>query len=177
MIEANKLGALGQLIEDRVAAALGDLSPSAAGLLSMLHFRPGKTTSELAVICGIRQPTAVRVLDGLARQGLVTREQSQGRVTPLRLTADGQARALALQHSRLAALDALIAPLSPEERAGFERLVDVVLVGATTSLAFARTNCRLCEHDLCGPGLCPIGKRACEIEANYIHQQDEGERE
>ena len=39
-----------------------------------------------------------------------------------------------------------------------------ILAGATTSRAFARTTCRLCEHDLCGPQVCPIGCRAAEIE-------------
>ena len=165
MLDANKLGALGQLIGDRVADALAGLSPTAGAILTMMHFRPGKSTSELALICGVSQPTAVRVMDGLERQGLVERGEIQGRVTPLSLTEAGERRALAFQQARLATLDGLLAPLSPEERVVFETLVDRILVGATTSRAFARTNCRLCEHDLCGPDLCPIGRRACALEA------------
>lgn len=44
-------------------------------------------------------------------------------------------------------------------------MLDRILAGATTSRAFARTTCRLCEHDLCGPEVCPIGCRAAELEA------------
>jgi hypothetical protein len=43
-------------------------------------------------------------------------------------------------------------------------MLDRVLADATTSRAFARITCRLCEHDLCGPSVCPIGCRATELE-------------
>ncbi|NLS20716.1 MarR family transcriptional regulator [Rhizobium sp. P40RR-XXII] len=165
LLNANKLGALGTLIRDRTDAALGEFSPSAASVLSMLHFKPGLTTSKLAAIIGISQPTAVRLIDGLERQALIERGLPEGRVTPLRLTEEGQAEAKALQARRLAALDGLLGSLQPDERQAFTSLLDVVLSGATTSRAFARTTCRLCEHNLCGPEICPIGCRAAAIEA------------
>lgn len=164
VLDANKLGALGTLIADRLEEALEALSPSAASLLSMLHFRPGLTATELAGIVGVSQPTAVRLIDGLARQGLLARGEPEGRVTPLRLTEAGRERVVLLQQRRLTALDALLSPLAAEERGSFEAMLDRILAGATTSRAVARTTCRLCEHDLCGPGICPIGNRACEIE-------------
>ncbi len=152
------------MIFDRLDVALDGLSPSAAALLSMLHFKPGLTTTGLARITGVSQPTAVRLIDGLERQGFVTRGKPDGRVTPLLLTTAGRARAIHLQKRRLEALDGLLAPLAPEERYQFERILDQVLAGATTSRSFARTTCRLCKHDLCRPGLCPIGNRAVELE-------------
>ena len=164
MLDANKVGALGVMISDRLDVALDGLSPSAAALLSMLHFKPGLTTTGLARITGVSQPTAVRLIDGLERQGFVARGKPDGRVTPLSLTTAGRTRALHLQKRRLEALDGLLAPLAAEERWLFESILDRVLAGATTSRSFARTTCRLCEHDLCRNGLCPIGNRATELE-------------
>jgi hypothetical protein len=69
-----------------------------------------------------------------------------------------------LQALRLAALDDLLRPLRPDERQLFISLMDAILAGATTSRAFARTTCRLCEHDLCTADLCPIGRRAADLE-------------
>lgn len=162
---ANKLGALGVLISDRVEGSLHGLSPSAAAVLSMLHFKPGLNSAGLAAVCDVRQPTIVRLLDGLARQGLVERGEPQGRATPLSVTPFGRDRADAVQQARLTALDALLSALDDDERATFETLVDKILAGATESRAMARTTCRLCEHDLCAPAVCPVGLRADEVES------------
>lgn len=163
-LAANKLGALGEMIRDRTETSLAGLSPSAAALLSMLHFKPGLTTTELASIVGVSQPTAVRLIDGLERQALIARGKTEGRVTPLALTKAGHAQVAKLHGVRLAALDELLRALQPEERRSFISMLDKILAGATTSRAFARTTCRLCEHDLCGPEVCPIGCRAAELE-------------
>jgi DNA-binding MarR family transcriptional regulator len=165
MIDTNKLGALGTLVADQTETALEGLSPSAAALLSMLHFKPGLTATGLAAIVGVRQPTAVRLIDGLERQGLLVRGVPKGRVTPLALTEAGRERAMSMQERRLLALEGLLSPLAPEERRQFEILLDRILAGATTSCAFARITCRLCEHDLCGPDVCPIGGRASALDA------------
>lgn len=161
---ANKLGALGVLIEERTNRALRDLSPSAAAVLSTLYFRASLTTTELSKVVAISQPTAVRLLDGLERRGLVERCAQAGRSTPLSLTDAGRAEVARLQHERLAAIGSLLSALEPEDTRRFEVMLDRVLAGATTSRAGARTTCRLCEHELCGPGICPIGNRATEIE-------------
>ncbi|PSH61715.1 MarR family transcriptional regulator, partial [Phyllobacterium brassicacearum] len=73
MLDANKLGALGAMIAYRSEAALAGLSASAAALLSVLHFKPGLTTTEVAEVVGVSQPAAVRLIDGLERQGLLAR--------------------------------------------------------------------------------------------------------
>ncbi len=163
-LEANKLGALGAMIRDRTEASLTGLSPSAAAVLSMLHFKPGLTTTELAMVVGVSQPNAVRLIDGLERQALIERGKPEGRVTPLTLTQAGHAQVEELHALRLAALDDLLSALQRDERQHFASMLDTILAGATTSRAFARTTCRLCEHDLCGPEVCPIACRATEIE-------------
>lgn len=165
MLRANKLGALGAVIAGRTEAALAGHSPSAAALLSMLHFKPGLTTTELARIGGVTQPTAVRLIDGLERQGLVARGEPDGRVTPLAVTEAGHREVARMQEARLSALGDLLEVLSPAQASRFEKMLDRILAGATTSRAGARTTCRLCEHDVCGPDCCPVGRRAAAIEA------------
>lgn len=165
LLDANKFGALGLMIADRLETALGDLSPSAAALLLTLALEPERTTTQLAAIAGISQPTAVRVRDGLIKKGLIARAVQRGRSAPLALTEAGRARARTLETERLAALDRLLSPLAPTERETFIALMDKILAGATTSRANARTTCRLCAHDLCTNGLCPVGNKATKIEA------------
>jgi DNA-binding MarR family transcriptional regulator len=172
MIFANKLGALGVLLMDAMEAALGELSPSAAALLLTLRYRGAMTTTALAGIAGVAQPTAVRVADGLARRGLVERQGRAGRTAPLRLTDAGMERADALQRARLRAMERLLAGLPDRERGGFERGLGMLLAGATRSRAFARTTCRLCDHAACIGPLCPIGTRASELERAQEQQEE-----
>ena len=164
MLFASKLGALGVLLSDVGERVAGDLSASAAALLLTLRFRSALTATELADIVGIAQPTAVRVLDGLVRRGLVLRQQRSGRQAPLRLTTLGRKRAQQFLSARLRALGNLLSALSDDERAELEGLIDKLLSAATTSRAVARTTCRLCDHGICDGPKCPIGSRATELE-------------
>ncbi len=163
-LAGNKLGALGILVADRLERALGDVSPSAAALLLALFYRPDCTITALAGIAGVAQPTAVRVLDGLVKRGWVSREEKQGRTTPLALTPAGRRQAQRLQSSRMSALDSLLAGLPKADRVRFDALLDRLLAEATTSRKFARTTCRLCDHAVCDGPACPIGCRATAIE-------------
>jgi DNA-binding MarR family transcriptional regulator len=164
MSYSNKLGALGLLITDAIDEALGGSSRSAAALLLTLHYRPGITVTQLADVAGIAQPTAVRVLDGLTGRGWLERQPRVGRMTPLVLTEEGTARARLVQAARLRAMERLLASLPDHDREAFERGIDSILAGATTSRTFARTTCRLCDHPACMEPDCPIGTRATEIE-------------
>ena len=57
---ANKTGALALLLFDRLEAAFGDLSPSAAAFRRTAFYRPGSTTTEIAAVAGVSQPPGVR---------------------------------------------------------------------------------------------------------------------
>ena len=164
MLLASKLGALGVLLSDIGEGVAGDLSPSAAALLLTLRFRLALTATELADIAAIAQPTAVRVLDGLVRRGLVVRQNRTGRQAPVRLTSLGRKRARELLSARLRAVRHLLTALSSDERAALEGIIDKLLAAATTSRSFARTTCRLCDHAACDGPRCPIGLRATELE-------------
>lgn len=164
MLCENKLGALGLLLADSLENISDDLSMSAAALLLSLFYNPDATATELAKIVGVSQPTAVRVLDGLVARGLIKRKDRAGRITLLGVTSAGRKRAQALQVRRLRAAKVLLNALTAAKRKNFERTLDKLLASATSSRAFARTTCRLCDHALCDGPLCPIGIRATEIE-------------
>lgn len=164
MLIANKTGALGLLFFDRLEAAFGDLSPSAAAFLLTALYRPGSTTTEIAAVAGVSQPTGVRVLAGLRARGYVQPAVRDGRTAPILLTEAGRARASALQAARLTAMSDLLGALTPVELAQFEALADKLLAEATVSRAFARTTCRLCDHPNCLEPECPLGTRASALE-------------
>lgn len=164
MLDGNKLGVLGLLVVDAIETSFGDFSRSAAALLLTLHYHGPMTATELAMISGVTQPTAVRVVGGLIRRGLVVRGGRSGRTAPLGLTREGSESANALQAARLDAMERLLATLPKADRMQFERSLDRLLASATRSRTFARTTCRLCDHTGCSGPLCPIGTRANEIE-------------
>jgi DNA-binding MarR family transcriptional regulator len=164
MLSENKLGAVGLLIADALTGAMGEASPSAAALLLSLHYHPDLTATELAKVAGIAQPTATRVIDGLVRRGWLERGSREGRTTQLTLTAAGRKQARALQAARLKAMRHLLDLVPAAERRAFERACDAILAEATTSRAFARTTCRLCDHAVCDGPLCPAGTRAAQLE-------------
>lgn len=161
---ANKVAALAVLLTDELTRALGDYSPSAASLLLTLHYQGPMTTTALAAVADISQPTAVRVTDRLVRLGLVQREAHAGRTTPLRLTRAGERHATALQRDRLEAMSRVVDVLDGTDRKHFERAMNKILRDATHSRAFARTTCRLCDHSVCGGKLCPIGSKTSALE-------------
>lgn len=161
---ANRTGAFALLAADALEAAFSDLSPSAAAFLLTASYRPGATTTEIAAIAGVTQPTGVRVLAGLRARGLVAAPERQGRLAPIRLTAAGEERARAAQAARLEAMKQLLGALTPEEISQFAVLIDKMLAAATTSRGFARTTCRLCDHPDCLEPDCPLGTRASQLE-------------
>lgn len=161
---ANKTGALALLLFDKLEAAFGELSPSGAAFLLTAFYRPGSTTTEIAAVAGVSQPTGVRVLAGLRARGFVQRAARAGRTAPIRLTEAGRTRALELQAARLAAMSELLGALAPAELAQFEAVADKLLAEATHSRAFARTTCRLCDHPNCLEPECPLATRASALE-------------
>ena len=67
-------------------------------VLAALSARPGETVSHLAEACLLQQPTMTKLLDRMARDGLVTRAQDarDRRVVRVALTPAGEAKAAEL---------------------------------------------------------------------------------
>src|SRR6266478_2127251 len=115
MLLPNKLGTLAVLLGDTLEGAYGVLSPSAASLLLTLYYTRNATATALAKVAGISQPTAVRVLDGLVRQGFIERKSHTGRTTLLRVTRAGRERAVSLQAARIGAMAKILSGLNAQE--------------------------------------------------------------
>lgn len=110
----------------------GALTVAQYQLLEPLRSAPEHPVGTLAEAAGIAAPTATRMLDGLARDGLVNRRHSESdrRVVLIGLTPTGRA-ALAVAHERVEAFRRRIfEALEPEEReraaALLERLTEVL---------------------------------------------------
>jgi DNA-binding MarR family transcriptional regulator len=87
-------------------------------LLEGLRSAGELTVSELAVGAGVAVPTATRMLDGLVRDGIVTRRQAEHdrRAVVISLTADGAA-AVKVAAERVEAARARVRDsLTPEEQ-------------------------------------------------------------
>ena len=79
-------------MKGRLATAEGELSFSQQHLLVALADCPSLPVGELALAAGVSPPTATRMLDGLERDGIVTREPSPDdrRKVVVRLTEEGK---------------------------------------------------------------------------------------
>jgi DNA-binding MarR family transcriptional regulator len=101
------------------------LTPSQFHLLTALEGGRALTVGELAGAAGVSSPTATRMLDGLEREGIVTREPStddRRRISVKTTPAGG--RALRSARKRVdAARERLYGELSPDEREQAERLL------------------------------------------------------
>jgi DNA-binding MarR family transcriptional regulator len=115
----------------RRARARASSDPSAKLSLSQYHLirplddSPKLPVGELASAAAVSPPTATRMLDGLERDGIVTREHSHAdrRCVEVTLTTHGR-RLLRSERARVEAKrEQLFAQLDPEERAQAERLL------------------------------------------------------
>ena len=110
----------------RVDDASG-LSAPRLSALSVLVFGGPRTLGELAAAEQVRPPTMTRLVQGLERDGLVTRDgdPTDGRVVRLRATAAGRRVLEAGRRRRIEALERRLADLSEE---------DITLLGRAAEL-------------------------------------------
>ena len=138
---ANRLGALAVALTDRLQASMkaGGRSASAAAALSALYsFLDEPSVDQLGRVVGLTSSGAVRLVDGLEAEGLVTRRRgTDARVTVVTLTQAGRQAAEAMMASRSSVLREALAPLSASERASFDESLSRVLVGLVQARAGA----------------------------------------
>jgi DNA-binding MarR family transcriptional regulator len=165
----NLLGALALAVTDRMAdavsAAAGRADSAPAALAALLHFLDRPSVDLLRRVLGLTSSGTVRLLDRLADSGYVQRwPGADGRSTVISLTEQGRAAARRVAEARASVLADALAPLTPQERADFDRLVGKLLVGMMREPGAVRWTCRLCDTGLCrgSQGGCPIGNAARE---------------
>ena len=162
---ANKLGALGAVIDAALSDAFDNLSASAAAALLTLHYHAPLTTTALSRIVRLSQPATTRLVEGLTSSGWVARSPGTGKgEINLALTAKGRRKAERIQQQRIAALATLLSGLSNGQKQQLSALLDHVVEPVVTDRASARHLCRFCDHDICDGALCLIGCAATRVE-------------
>ncbi len=162
----NLLGALSLAIVDSIEGAahkaLG-MGGQAAGALVLLHLRPGVTVNRLAERLRLSQPGMVRLVDRLAKAGLVQRNSAQDRrAVQLTLTKQGVDQLLSLRRVRANRLSALTSDLGSKDRATLRRILGALMKKMTPDVVSAYANCRLCDTATCQSEGCPIDELADE---------------
>jgi len=105
-------------IKGRVAQEEGELSLSQQFLLVALAERDSMSVGELALAAGVAPPTATRMLDGLERDGVVSRAPSaeDRRKVTVELTDEGLRQVRAKKRKISARRKSVYDSLSPAER-------------------------------------------------------------
>jgi MarR family transcriptional regulator, negative regulator of the multidrug operon emrRAB len=156
---ANLLGALALAVCERLAAATerteeGLAASEPAALVTLANY-PGQSVEALRRTLGLTHSGAVRLADRLETAGLLRRVATgPGRTLALRLTDRGRSAAARVLATRQAALEQLIAVLSPAEAAALAALASRLLDSITADRASALRICRLCDEALCAG--CPV---------------------
>jgi DNA-binding MarR family transcriptional regulator len=164
---ANVLGALACAVSDRLTEALADLSPGSesadATLSSLDQFLERPSIDLVSGVVGLSHSGTVRLIDRLERDGLVRRSPGADlRTTSVSLTAAGRQRARQLERSRLRLLEAVLEPLTSDEREQLAALAGRMLVGMMRGPGATRWLCRMCDLSACGrpEGHCPVEREA-----------------
>ena len=153
--EANALGALALEVARRVQEAGDAAGPHGASFpaaLAALHgLTGGQSIDALRRVVGLTHSGAVRLVDRLAAAGLAERRVgADGRAVALQLTPEGRRAARRVLARREAAIEGVLAPLTPSERATLAALHERLLRSVTDGQEDRRRVCRLCDVEACG---------------------------
>ena len=175
---ANLLGALSVGISDGMyesttqAAGLDGVASTA--LVALLDFMPSGSVRTLSQVVGLTHSGAVRVVDRLVAEGLVTRGSSvDARSRSVTLTARGARVAREVRAARERAVSGVLEQLTASERATLTTLCERVVQSITQQRLDMRQAgdmpaggalCRLCDFEACGrdKGRCPSAQTVSE---------------
>jgi DNA-binding MarR family transcriptional regulator len=144
-------------IQRETEAAIGHTGATAAALVTIAQF-PGRTVEELRRAVGVSHPAAVRVVDRLAEERLVTRRPAgRGPAVALTATAAGRRKARQILDIRGRILADALPKLTSEEAAS----LTAILERALSRLADDSDPivCRMCDTGRCRRGECPVMER------------------
>jgi DNA-binding MarR family transcriptional regulator len=168
--------AISDAIYDSLEASTRQDRSAAVALVALADLAHGGSVQSLSSVLGVTHSGCVRIMDRLARDGLVDRGPgADGRTRSLALTPEGRRLARRLRRARDDAVVAALRHLSGEQRKqlrGISRAV--VATSARDRLEHRRSGwspgggwlCRLCDAAACGrdAGQCPA--------ANAVHRHD-----
>jgi MarR family transcriptional repressor of emrRAB len=161
--DENVIGAAALLLSDRMRDAVepvsGSSGASAAAVTALLAWADGAHIDALAAGLRLSHSRAVRVVDGLERDGLAVRrtDAADGRRALVRLTRKGRSTAQRILAARAEVLQEMLAPLTTTDRGRLAAAASSILREGAVSRAEARAICRFCDVDVCGhvTGECP----------------------
>ncbi|MDQ4109725.1 MAG: MarR family transcriptional regulator [Actinomycetota bacterium] len=168
---ANLLGAAAQGLSDHIRADLSgaaQLSDSAAATLIVLSDSSGIGASELGRRLGITQSAAVRMIEGLERDGLLQRGPRAGKNVAITLTGQGQDVARDLLEARERSLGTVLESLTAEDQEQLEALLVKLLRRLHRHPGDGDRLCRLCDRHACidGGAICPVGQAERDCQAD-----------
>jgi DNA-binding MarR family transcriptional regulator len=160
---ANLLGALGLALADRLGAAaeLAGGASAAEALVSLHQARAGASIDALAGVVGLSHSGTVRLVDRLARDGLVERRRgADQRSAALFLTPAGRRLARRVLTRRDAEMHSVLTLLTGGEQEALARSATRVLGRLGASPEAEPRLCRLCDLNACGRsrGRCPVAR-------------------
>lgn len=149
----NVIGAMAVAMSDAVRLATQDQAPkniSASGIALIGH-EPGLSIQDLSKALELSHAGAVRLVDRMVADGLVTRSRSaeDHRVVTLSLTAAGKSVEADVLRSRDAALAETLSHLSSDEISALERISRKLLMSVASDDDTALRICRLCNSGIC----------------------------
>lgn len=159
---SNLLGALATSlatqIEQSIAARLDLRSHTAAAALVTVFNHPGDTIDILKKSLSLTHSGAVRLVDGLEKDGLLVRTPNEAdkRSVLLNLTAEGKAVAREVLEARAKAIDVALVGMGHSDKSTIIPLLEDLLANLTDGYDGARRNCRLCDEGVCRPAGCPV---------------------
>jgi MarR family transcriptional regulator, negative regulator of the multidrug operon emrRAB len=156
----NAFGALSLAVADRMQEAMagvaGHGASGPAALVALDGAAGGGSIDALRRLLGITHSGTVRLVDRLASAGLVERRVgADARAVAIHLTPPGRRLARRVLAAREAALEQVLAPLSPAQRHQLELLLEAMIEG----IGDARM-CRKCDTNRCAD--CPNTKARVE---------------
>jgi DNA-binding MarR family transcriptional regulator len=159
--DANVLGAFGLALSDRLAAVAEPAggATAAEALVALSGTVRGGSIDALARVVGISHSGAVRVVDRLARDGLVERRRgADQRSAALVLTPAGRRLARRVLTRRDAEMHSVLALLTAGEQEALMRAAERVMHELGVAPEAERRLCRLCDLEACGRGRgrCPV---------------------
>jgi MarR family transcriptional repressor of emrRAB len=164
---ANVLGALALAIADRtaneIAAVAGQSESAVAAISALYHFLDRPTLDRLRLVLGLTPSGAVRLVDRLSEEGLVTREAGgDGRTRSVVLTAAGRDLAERISAARAASLGAALQDFTTDEVTTLESLMGRMMTGIVNAKTGGAWICRLCDTQACerATGQCPAANAA-----------------
>jgi MarR family transcriptional repressor of emrRAB len=178
---ANLLGAVSIGISDGMyestAMAAGLDGVASAALIALLDFMPGGSVRTLSQVVGLTHSGAVRVVDRLVADGLVSRGSSDdARSRSIKLTARGVKVARDVRAARERVVSDVFEKFTASERATLTTLCERLVAGITEQRLETRSAgetpaggalCRMCDFGACRReiGMCPAAHTVAKFSA------------